>query len=181
MTARMRRSTRQDKASPYASREDFSRIFDENLDELHRLSLLLTGDQKKAEQCLVTGIEDCVNGNSVFKEWAHSWAKRVIIENAIRDLKPRPSQPSSLPAAIASNTLRASPLGEDFSADAVLVLQDFERFVFVMSVLEHYSPHQCSLLLGCRSSEVREARGRALESVAAARHVDSLASELSGS
>jgi DNA-directed RNA polymerase specialized sigma24 family protein len=47
--------------------------------------------------------------------------------------------------------------------DAVLGLEDFERFVFVMSVLEHYSEHDCALLLGCSAREVREARGRALE------------------
>jgi hypothetical protein len=32
-----------------------------------------------------------------------------------------------------------------FERDAVLQLADFERFVFVMSVLEHYSEHDGSL------------------------------------
>jgi len=47
--------------------------------------------------------------------------------------------------------------------EAVLDLEDFERFVFVMSVLEHYSEHDCGLLLGCSVREVREARSRALK------------------
>jgi DNA-directed RNA polymerase specialized sigma24 family protein len=44
--------------------------------------------------------------------------------------------------------------------DAVLALEDFERFVFVMSVLEHYSEHECSLLLGCSPRQIREAQAR---------------------
>jgi hypothetical protein len=30
-----------------------------------------------------------------------------------------------------------------------------------MSVLEHYSEHECSLLLGCSPREIRETRARA--------------------
>ena len=47
--------------------------------------------------------------------------------------------------------------------DAVLRLEDFERFVFIMSVLEHYSAHDCALLLDCPAREIREARTRALK------------------
>ena len=47
--------------------------------------------------------------------------------------------------------------------DAVLRLADFERFVFVMSVLEHYSEHDCAFLLGCSDREIREGRTRALK------------------
>jgi DNA-directed RNA polymerase specialized sigma24 family protein len=47
--------------------------------------------------------------------------------------------------------------------DAVLRLEDFERFVFIMSVLEHYSEHDCALLLDCSAREIRGARTRALK------------------
>ena len=33
---------------------------------------------QKAEQCFVAGLAECVDGDSVFREWAHSWAMRVI-------------------------------------------------------------------------------------------------------
>jgi hypothetical protein len=39
----------------------------------------------------------------------------------------------------------------------------FERFAFVMSVLEHYSDRERSLLLNCTRGEVTAARSRALE------------------
>jgi DNA-directed RNA polymerase specialized sigma24 family protein len=47
-----------------------------------------------------------------------------------------------------------------------LRLADFDRFVFVMSVLEHYSEHDCALLLGCPPREIREGRTRALKELA---------------
>jgi DNA-directed RNA polymerase specialized sigma24 family protein len=56
--------------------------------------------------------------------------------------------------------------------DAVLRLADFERFVFVMSVLEHYSEHDCTLLLGCSAREIREGRTRALKELADSPHSD---------
>jgi len=46
---------------------------------------------------------------------------------------------------------------------SILGLEDFERIVFVMSVLEKYSDQDCSVLLGCSRQEVREARIRALQ------------------
>jgi len=40
----------------------------------------------------------------------------------------------------------------------LVALADFERFVFVMSVLEGYSDQDCSVLLGCSEQDVRETR-----------------------
>ncbi len=46
---------------------------------------------------------------------------------------------------------------------AVLGLEPFGRIVYVMTVLEHYSDHECSLLLGCPRRHILPARTRALE------------------
>jgi DNA-directed RNA polymerase specialized sigma24 family protein len=145
----------------YATIEDFRRTFAEGMNELYQLSFLLTADHEKAEQCFVAGMEDSVTSNRVFKEWAHSWAKRAIIQNAIRKLKPRPLVASSASSiALYSN---AELLKEDqhFKLECVLSLAAFDRFVFVMSVLEHYSGHDCAVLLGCSPRQVGEARIRA--------------------
>jgi DNA-directed RNA polymerase specialized sigma24 family protein len=146
----------------YATLEDFCRVFAKGMDELYQLSFLLAGDHRQAKQCFVAGLEDAVKENHVFKEWARSWAKRAIIQNAIRKLKPRRlATPFSL--ALPPYVV---PLPSDqdrhFEVAGILALGDFERFVFVMSVLEHYSEHDCSLLLGCSPREIREARLRAL-------------------
>lgn len=176
MSVRAQISVREDEASPYSNREDFGRIFVEDLDGLYQLSFLLTGDGEKAEKCFVSGIEDCVKQNRVFKEWARSWAKRTIIQNAIRELKPRPNRTNSTsPPRVSSYRQRSNGKSEHFEAEAVLALEDFDRFVFVMSILENYSQHDCALLLGCSSSEVREARIRTLEDLAGAAHVVSFA------
>jgi hypothetical protein len=166
MTERVYIQDRKDETDWYASREDLCRIFTEDLDGLYQLSFLLIRDPQKAEQCLVGGFEDCVAGNSVFREWARSWARRAVVQNAICELKPRPSLSNSPPsAAIFLGQLSSGPANH-FEIDAVFGLEDYGRFVFVMSMLEHYSLCDCALLLGCSVPEVREAHARALNDLA---------------
>jgi DNA-directed RNA polymerase specialized sigma24 family protein len=174
MTERAYIQDRKDETDQCASREDFCRIFTEDLDGLYQLSFLLTRDPQKAEQCFVGGLEDCVAGNPIFREWARSWAKRAIVQNAISELKPRPglsNSPTSAAIFLDTNQ-RSSGRAHHFEFDAVFGLEDYERFVFVMSVLEHYSQDDCALLLGCSVPEVQEARTRALKELAASPHMD---------
>jgi DNA-directed RNA polymerase specialized sigma24 family protein len=115
----------------------------------------------------LAGIEDCANENRVFREWARAWTKRVILENAIRELKPRRSHSHwSLLPSVFSHNQQSSTLSRHFDADAVLGLADFERFVFVLCVLERYRENECALLLGCSCSQVREACTRAIQALA---------------
>ena len=79
---------RNHESSPYAMRNDFCRIFETNMNSLYLLSFLLTGDRTVAEQCFVGGLHIAQQGSQVFKEWAESWARRVIIQNAIRLIRP---------------------------------------------------------------------------------------------
>lgn len=162
-------SLQQGEANPYATHDDFHAIFNESVNELYQLSFLLTRDHGTAERCLVGGLEDCVTSNRVFREWACSWAKRVIIQNAIRELEPRPNVSNSLSSGAIVPGIDQAPNCPDghVAMSAVLGLRDFERFVFVMSILEHYSEHECALLLGCSSGEIREGRARALEELTA--------------
>lgn len=175
MTERAQSGTRGNAENRYATCEDFLNIFDEDLHGLYQLSFLLTGNQQKAEGCFVAGIEDCVKANRVFREWARAWAKRMIIENAIRELNPRrqPSNSSApLQTVFSRNQQSSGPIGY-FDLDAMLGLADFERFVFVLCVLERYRMHECALFLGCLTSEVREACAQAIEKLANSRPSDS--------
>jgi hypothetical protein len=45
---------------------------------------------------------------------------------------------------------------------AIVELDRFSRFAFVMSVLERYRDHECTLLLNCTFREFAEARANAL-------------------
>jgi len=149
-------------ANEYATSEDFCRVFTEELEDLYQLSLVMTGDHARAEQCFVAGLEHCIKENGVFRDWTHSWAKRVIIQIAIRELKPHPSVASSFSIPVATHTCDfPREGGRHFELAAVLVLEDFERFVFVMSVLERYSEHDCALLLGCTLRQINQARHQA--------------------
>jgi DNA-directed RNA polymerase specialized sigma24 family protein len=153
--------------SRYATREDFLKIFDEDISDLYQLSFLLTGNHQKGERCFVSGIEQCAKENRVFREWARAWARRVIAKNAIRELRPRrkDSRSFSVPTVFSHNQQSGCLVGH-FDVDSVLGLADFERFVFVLCVLEHYREHECALLLGCPASEVRDARTRAMAELA---------------
>src|SRR5215471_12987847 len=150
------------RALEYASAKDFCSIFHQDMDVLYWLALVLTADAGKAERCFAAGLDECISGNAVFKEWARSWSKRVVIKNAIQLVSPVAGanayasqdcaqvQPGSGPALVLAT------LGP---------LQPFDRFVFVMSVLEGYSDHECSALLACTIGEVGKARVRALQAV----------------
>jgi hypothetical protein len=59
---------------------------------------------------------------------------------------------------------------------AVLALEPFERFVYVITVLEHYSDQDCSLLLGCARRDVLAARTHAFRQIGSA--VELLCSQL---
>lgn len=54
------------------------------MNNLYLLLLLLIGNRRQAELCFVAVIEDCARENHVFKEWALSWARRAVVQNAIR-------------------------------------------------------------------------------------------------
>lgn len=154
-----------DKANQYATSEDFCRVFTEDLDSLYQLSFVMTGNHEKAEQCFVAGLEDCIQAHHVPREWARSWAKRTIIHNAIRALQLHPDHAD--PATVVPGNGKLSNPGDGhFETDSVLALEDFERFIFVMSVLERYSEQECELVLGCSLWKIRNARIRALERIA---------------
>jgi hypothetical protein len=153
----------------YASCKDFQQIFDEDMSSLYMLSFLLTADREKAEQCFVSGLQDAVDGNPVFKEWARSWARRAIVRNAVRVIEPSPSQKSSHVDSTSVNVKRATHSTEqEVEIAAVLELEPFERFVYVMSILEHYRDQDCSVLLDCSRKDVVAARTRALQKIGSA-------------
>ena len=162
-----------DNASEYATSEDFCRVFTQETNNLYQLSFLLTGDDEKAEQCFVAGLEDSVKANNVFREWAHSWAKRAIIRNAIRVLRPQPTGAGS--SALASSKESRLRIIRDghLEIDSVLALEDFERVVFVMTVLERYSDQDAAILIGCSIEEIHAARICALKEIANLARADS--------
>ena len=147
---------------PYATRADFCRVFREDMNRLYLLSSLLTGDRDLAEKCFVGGLRMSSEGNPVFKEWAQSWARRTIILNAIRMIRPRLAD-----SGMSSESTNDAVHGVIHRPEvaSIIALPPFERFAFVMSVLESYSDQECSLILGCTRREAMGGRERALRRI----------------
>jgi DNA-directed RNA polymerase specialized sigma24 family protein len=149
----------------YATSEDFRELFTEDMAALHLLAYLLTGDREKAEQCFITGLQHSVSSNSIFKEWARSWAKRAIVQSAIRLLAPRPNREAWTRTTSDPDANPERAPAKHAALATVLALGDFERFVFVLSVLERYSDQDCSILLSCSREDVSRARLGALQQI----------------
>jgi len=135
-------------------------ILAEEMHSLYLFSFLLTADTDIAKQCYVYGLGECVEGISVFMDWARSWARRTILKHAIRMIMPAPEHSDHLSSVDFRGT--ATSEKNNLFAD-ILALSVFERFVFVMSVLEKQSDEDCSMLLGCSRRDVIIARELALK------------------
>jgi DNA-directed RNA polymerase specialized sigma24 family protein len=91
----------------------------------------------------------------------------MIVVNAIRIVAPVPNaQATSHDVGLESTSEFHNVPHKDVAIANVLELADFERFVFLMSVLERLSDQDCSILLGCSHHEIREAHARALRLIA---------------
>ncbi len=150
-----------ERTTNYATVADFCEIFTEEMHSLYLLAFLLTGDNDKAEQCFINGLGECEEGMSVFMEWARLWARRAILKHAIRMIMPAPAK------SLSFISLRgAATSGKKNLFAAIVALHAFERFVFVMSVLERQSEEDCSSLLGCSRRDIIIARTLAIRCLA---------------
>ena len=143
----------------YAKHADFCDIFRNDATPLYLLAFLLTTDHRESEQCFILTVEEAFKEQAVFKEWARSWVKRRMVENAVetvRHVTVLNGEKRDLWSA--EQHEREKPC----EIDTVTQLPSFERFVFVMSILERYSDWDCSVLLACSMKEVAQARTGAL-------------------
>jgi|SRR5947209_6440632 len=150
-----------ERATEYATCKDFQQIFYEEMPSLHQLAYLLTADSVKAEQCFVAGLDDSIHSNPVFKQWARVWSKRAVIQNAIKAMSPMKVREGQERAA-SPETGSVPPL-------VALVMQwpAFERFVFVMAVLEGYSIRECAAMLACSDREIIATKSHVLQRLGA--------------
>jgi hypothetical protein len=146
----------------YAPLADFCDTFTGAMQSLYLLSFLLTADKDKAERCFVGSLGEC-DGIGAFVEWSRQWAPRAITRQAILMMRPAPE-----------DTAHWSPISTKGPAPAqandlfagILSLGAFERFVFVLSVLEGHSDGHCQALLRCSRREIVIARELALRFLA---------------
>jgi hypothetical protein len=146
-------------ATLYPVVTDFFRTFNEEMYSLYLLSFLLTADHDKAQQCLVSAVGECVEGIGGPVDWARSWARGAVVKRAIQMIMPAPEHADRL----STLTLMKSATAEENNPFAAILLLDaFERFVFVMSILEGRSEEECAILLRCSRRDVMMARALTL-------------------
>jgi DNA-directed RNA polymerase specialized sigma24 family protein len=150
--------------SEYADEQEFVNTFECEKTGLQRLSILLTANSLTANRCLNRALRECIASSSVSKEWALSWARRMVIRNAIglligngnRSFANKIGDTDKAPIAFAPDDSESAIA----ISESILDLPQFERFVFVICVLERYSIHDCALLLGKSPREVKEVQHR---------------------
>jgi hypothetical protein len=161
-----------ERATPYPTVTDFFKTFNEEMHSLYLLSFLLTADHDKAEQCLVSAMGECVEGIGVPVDWARSWTRGAVLKHAIQMIMPVPEHTDCVSI---TSLKRSAPSTENNPFATILLLDAFERFVFVMSILEGHSDEECANLLRCSRRDVMIARVVALRCQS---NTDALADEI---
>jgi hypothetical protein len=149
-----------ERGTSYASVADSVKALKEEMHSLYLLSFLLTADPDKAERCLVSAIGECVEGMGAYMDWARLWTRRSVLNHAIQMIMPTPERAIDVPFISLKGP---STTAENNYFAEILLLDPFERFVFVMSVLEGQSDEECAILLKCSRREVMMARILALQ------------------
>jgi hypothetical protein len=150
---------------PTSSGLTFCHLFRQEMESLYLLAFLLTVNPEMAEQCFISSLEECLGGIAINEEWVHSWAKRVVIKSSIKVGAPhvQHSRSKMLPGEKEGES--SEPSSDHQTLFNILLLGDFERFVFVMTVLEGLSDRDSAILLGCSPDRIRTARMRALQEI----------------
>ena len=148
------------RAALYTTADEFCAIFNREMQSFFPLALVLTGDEAKAQKSFLGGLAKCRKATTVFKDWARSYARLAVIESAVDLLAPTTGKKVFSTASVSKDA--SCP-----ELDLVLRLDVFERFVFVLTVLERFTVQDCAIVLKCRQQDVEQARVRAFDSIAA--------------
>lgn len=154
-------------ARRYVLGSEFCNLFSARMTEFYQLAFLLTADSRLTEECFIAALEDCIRASSVSREWAHTWARRAIVKNAVRIVEDCALHESGSETD-RDRSGKIPNVAESGRPEfgAIRTLPVFDRFVFVLSVLERFPIGEVSSLLGRPIKEVHEARIGALLKVA---------------
>lgn len=161
-------STKQAKLE-YASADDVQKLFAAAMNDLFCLAFLLTANVDRAEDCIIRSIRECIKNTRALRENLLAWIRNSVIRNGIAIVKefgvdsPGGLQIDSIPLIPESSQAWVGTT--DFSA-GILELSSFDRLVYVLCIIEHYSSRHCALLLSTSREQVHEARTRALAHIA---------------
>ena len=81
----------------YAKLADFCEVLTATRNLLYLLAFLLTANHKQSERCFVWTAEGAFKERAMFKQWARSWVRSRLIENAIEIVSPASGRESRKP------------------------------------------------------------------------------------
>jgi|HubBroStandDraft_1064217.scaffolds.fasta_scaffold95673_2 hypothetical protein len=141
----------------------FVRRVSEQMQSLQLLSLLLTGDPTRAEQCFIGAIDEYAELDGSFVDWGQLRARQAICRHAAEVMQPALNRADIRTGDCREGTIAmtgCSPFGGILSLDAL------ERFVYVITVLEGQSDRDCADLLRCTDRDVMIGRTLAVTQLA---------------
>ena len=139
------------------TKNDCRRLFAGSAEELLWLCRTLTGNDELSERILDAALEQSLKGaDSVFRDWMHSWARRLVIKVCVETMRPQTSDFSRggylvlterMDPVDAGHLAAVLSLPSDVLQQRLLSLDVLSRFVFVLRAVEGYSRHETALLL----------------------------------
>jgi hypothetical protein len=123
--------------------------------KMYLLSFLLTADKMMAERCFSDAMEESVSSSGAAADWANGPGRGAVVRRAIQAIRPVPKRVQSWSFASGARPLLASA-HEPFSV--ITSLGAFERFVFILTVLEGQSEEECAALLECELEDIADSR-----------------------
>lgn len=150
----------------YATSEQFESLFKSRREPLLRLALLLTASSEKAAQSLTLALRDCTLNGSVSTDWIFLWARRAVVRNAAqlvfrKELVSHARNPDGN-CHHGNSQVNSAETTRRIDIPSILKMPEFERLVFVITVLEHSSIQDCALLMGQSPKEICDAQKRAM-------------------
>jgi hypothetical protein len=134
-----------------AGATEYAEIFIDQMNGLYLLSFLIAADRQIAERCFSKALDEYVEARGGFLEWAKQDGRRAVLRHAIQIMRPAPKQ--AYYWSFYGN-VRPSISAAHQPFAAITSLSAFERFVFVMSVIEGLSQNNCAALLNCSIEDV---------------------------
>ncbi|HTV15349.1 MAG TPA: sigma-70 region 4 domain-containing protein [Acidobacteriaceae bacterium] len=135
---------------------EFADSWIDEVSKLYLLSFLLTADKALAEQCFSGAMDEYVGSSAlVASDWVWGHGKAAVVRRAVQLIRPVPKSVHCWSFADGRRPL-LSAAHQPFSA--ITLLGAFERFVFVLSVLEGYSVEECATMLDCSVAAVVSSR-----------------------
>jgi hypothetical protein len=129
-------------------------IFEERSSELYSLAFLLTGNADQGVEAYSRALDFDEEDNPVFGEFMNSWARKLIVAEALGAMEPELRTSRQRTARAAEDEAPANPkwkrrpyIGREEFEEAVIAIDAFPRCAMLLTIFEGMSVEAASVLL----------------------------------